>query len=824
MGSVTPSQIEVAGSLAFASSESRFCAVRWPYAYFTNAGAHFYVVDLTLPASPTLIGDLRDASNLVMGAGIAIAGDYAFLVAGFNTSGYVWQLTVVSIRDPHAPTVAATLQNSLDSSTTPFNSPSDICISADGNTAFVTNVVANSGVYEITAVDIANPLEPTLIGTFSDATVSQPACVEVDARGYLYVGGVTHLSIFDVSDPASPSLVGSYAQFLFSISLNGRYLIGVASDGTTVYVIDISDPTSPSLTGSVTDGVKMLDLLSITAFGDYACYTCQTESNNFGIIDLTNPAAPTVGETLSVATILGHAYSSVVVGRHAVVAVPEGGVAVIDMCPSGVNEAYGLDAGSLRVATDAYIGRDLIVSGRIVQARDPAAPLTGGDNGLPSNFVSVTHANYGAYTPAAGDFVEADTTAGAFAVPMPSNPAVGSLWACKNISRSANTLTIQPANSGTIDGASTAATTTQWAGAVFESKGEFLPAPTCGVSSRRCWATLRRGSPTIRRRTRCGSRPASWQVQPFIPYGCRLAIPSADLLDPFGWETEQDVVRANGAMNNLGVPAFTMAEVATQGVLSRINGVPFFQPGSADFTNALMLPIDGLWGNCDAAGNAEVTWRMWLQPQSADLCAIAFAGSWIAHTLYRWRATQYQWVDARSRSYSSSSYALRVIVNYWDFTNASASYWYSDLFLTTGDFPANVPNAVTWSLDDANGLIITAGAANKQQATSGTQNSPVTTKMLPFSGDQYCGTGLWIPDDRNSYSPTVFCAAFPFPACSATPLRFTVPTLATPPGLARHPEVRCGAIPVAESQRTAPLRRARSTVAWVVSCSSSLLG
>jgi len=84
-----------------------------------------------------------------------------------------------------------------------------------------------------------------------------------------------------------------------------------------------------------------------------------------------------------------------------------------------------------------------------------------------SSFRSVTTTA----TAAAGEFVEADMTGGAFTVTLPTSPPVGALVAVKKIDVSVNTLTIVPSGGGTIDGDANATTSTRMAGAVFEHKG-----------------------------------------------------------------------------------------------------------------------------------------------------------------------------------------------------------------------------------------------------------------------------------------------------------------------------------------------------------------
>lgn len=102
-----------------------------------------------------------------------------------------------------------------------------------------------------------------------------------------------------------------------------------------------------------------------------------------------------------------------------------------------------------------------------IEAGIAAAGAGGGGAGGPSNFVTKT-ANY---TGAAGDFVLADTSGGGFTVTLPASAAVGDQVAVKKTSSDGNTLTIARPAAGSIDGATTAITTTQYAGAIFECAG-----------------------------------------------------------------------------------------------------------------------------------------------------------------------------------------------------------------------------------------------------------------------------------------------------------------------------------------------------------------
>lgn len=76
----------------------------------------------------------------------------------------------------------------------------------------------------------------------------------------------------------------------YSVAVSGNYAYVVNRQSNTMQVIDISDPASPTVTGSVTTGISPS---SVAVSGIYA-YVANRYSGNIKVINISNPASPTV--------------------------------------------------------------------------------------------------------------------------------------------------------------------------------------------------------------------------------------------------------------------------------------------------------------------------------------------------------------------------------------------------------------------------------------------------------------------------------------------------------------------------------------------------
>ena len=99
-------------------------------------------------------------------------------------------------------------------------------------------------------VDVADPRNPTIVGSVETPDVAQAVAV---SDGVAYVAGhQSGLHVIDVEDPGNPTMVATMdtpgAAYDVAVLDDALY---VADDTSGLHVIDINDPTNPTLIGSV---------------------------------------------------------------------------------------------------------------------------------------------------------------------------------------------------------------------------------------------------------------------------------------------------------------------------------------------------------------------------------------------------------------------------------------------------------------------------------------------------------------------------------------------------------------------------------------------
>lgn len=206
--------------------------------------------------------------------------------------------------------------------------------------------------------DVSNPLTPSLLGTvthgYTDIIISAQAihnnivwCARSSTGGY---GAATNIFGVDVSNPASPVVRGSLTLQTTTSLLAGTSLIYAGYwlvhdfSRNLIYVIDISNPTAPakysewSVPNMVNGGpgTMMIDgtllylpcgeassfkiynlanLASVTEVGSVSTgaqsygtavkigsYVYMTASTNMKVIDVSNPASPTIVGSVAIAS------------------------------------------------------------------------------------------------------------------------------------------------------------------------------------------------------------------------------------------------------------------------------------------------------------------------------------------------------------------------------------------------------------------------------------------------------------------------------------------------------------------------------------------
>lgn len=272
-------------------------------AYVVQGGSGLLVVDLSHPASPTILGSV-DTPGFAYG--VAVSGDFAYVA---DNDG----LQVIDVSNRASPLIVGSVD-------TPGNARG---VALSGGFAYVAD-----GYSGVLVVDVSNPALPQIVGGVDtpdfaiDLVLSGTIAYVSDWR--------SGLQVIDVSNPASPMILGSvdtpdYAMkvavsgtTVFVAGQHGMQIIDasnpsvpvieasmgptstvydVAVSGTVLYlagywsglqVFDVSNPSSPKWQGSVP---TLSYAYAIALSGASACIV-ESDGHQLEMIDISNPVSP----------------------------------------------------------------------------------------------------------------------------------------------------------------------------------------------------------------------------------------------------------------------------------------------------------------------------------------------------------------------------------------------------------------------------------------------------------------------------------------------------------------------------------------------------
>jgi len=197
-------------------------------AYVAWAYAGLVVVDISTPGQPYVIGSETD----VLGTGVAVEGNYAYMAAGAGDA-----LHVIDVSNGAAPTHVGTAAIAGQA----------LRVAVANDHAFLP---VDTG--ELAIIDVADPADPLQTSSFT----TQGSAADVVINGnYAYVGeGYYGFEVVDIADPEDPTLVGSApitddAGLIAGIDVSGNRL-ALAAGGRTIF-FDVSDPSAPIQIGEV---------------------------------------------------------------------------------------------------------------------------------------------------------------------------------------------------------------------------------------------------------------------------------------------------------------------------------------------------------------------------------------------------------------------------------------------------------------------------------------------------------------------------------------------------------------------------------------------
>lgn len=292
----------ISGSVAHGAAEAHDIYVRGTgaskRAFTHSSGAWFYVVDISNPAAPAVIGSIRDvgATTALTGANshwpVTPTGRYVAVTCASGQN----RIQVVDVNTETVPVVAGTL---IGPTTGPFanllNGPVDIQIIESR-----WGYVAGEGSNTLLVVDFQTPLSPVIVGSVTDATnLGGIQGIVWDGANTIWccANGTKRLTSVDITTRSSPAVVGSV------VDPNASGVSFAAISGTTVFTIasgpanymcswNVANRAAPAfLNGLVNAGMDRPLGIALTADGAIACIPCQGDVGTCAFVNTSNPSS-----------------------------------------------------------------------------------------------------------------------------------------------------------------------------------------------------------------------------------------------------------------------------------------------------------------------------------------------------------------------------------------------------------------------------------------------------------------------------------------------------------------------------------------------------
>jgi hypothetical protein len=375
-------------------------AVAGSYAYTTAYWpGQLTVVDISNPTAPTVVGTTPPTTSLENGSALTVSGHYAFVVSknrnastSSNDDGTGNSLTIVDISNPASPTVVG----SISSPTALFGAYG---VAVQGSYAYVAyqGVLAgqpqtpDTSTGGFSVIDITNPAGPKIVATIDNGSLTgslsnglyHATAVAISSH-YAYVtawaGG--HLTVIDISNPTAPQIVYSLAdwphlQYSNDITIQGNYAYIAAQTGSTNFqLVDVSllNPARPVIVGALSNSTLLTGAYRVRVRGNYA-YVAATSRSTVAAIDVSNPATPRIAGYLTDAAHL-HSVDDVDIdssGRYVIANSPQASGQTNPLYPPFPGQAGG---GTI---TGALSVIDMIpnpIAVPITPASEPANPTT----------------------------------------------------------------------------------------------------------------------------------------------------------------------------------------------------------------------------------------------------------------------------------------------------------------------------------------------------------------------------------------------------------------------------------------------------------------
>jgi hypothetical protein len=222
------------------------------HVYVTDVYSGLYVIDVSDPADPRIVGSVGTPG---LANGVAVAGSYAYVADG--QSG----LMVIDISNPAAPQI-------VGEADTPDNAHG---VAVLGTYAFVAD--SHSG---LQVIDVSDPAAPQIVGGVDTPGIALG--VALDGTHAYIADDALGLQVIDISIPAAPRIVGGIGTLTSAK--------GVAVETASAYVADLAaglkiapaqcdftpcriQPEATALADGILISWQVLDAAGLTGFRVY---------------------------------------------------------------------------------------------------------------------------------------------------------------------------------------------------------------------------------------------------------------------------------------------------------------------------------------------------------------------------------------------------------------------------------------------------------------------------------------------------------------------------------------------------------------------------
>jgi hypothetical protein len=313
------------------------------YAYLAKAGnPSVVVVNVTVPASPTLSGSITISGNV---ADLMLNGNYIYAATTNNSR----ELSIIDITNKSSPSNTGNGNMAGNSD--------GISVYYSSSYAYIGRVGSAGGDKEFGIINVSTPSAPTVQ---SELEIGYTVNHVVVSGNYAFLGtnnGSNELYIINTTNKSSPTIAANVnlpgTAKINSLAISGNSLL-VATDsngsGAEFYVMNISNPISPSISGTYEAGLNLID---VQVVGSNAFIVRNSTTNTFSVLDISNPSSISVVSSVSLA---GVATGVSVFGSYAYVSntldtgelqIIGGGSGSSGFVPSGTYESETFDAGSI---------------------------------------------------------------------------------------------------------------------------------------------------------------------------------------------------------------------------------------------------------------------------------------------------------------------------------------------------------------------------------------------------------------------------------------------------------------------------------------------